>query len=145
LAYAALVQSAGSSGSDLGDALAWFCVQSLLDAAKSADMNEGSNRAQNAANEVVDGEHVHRLHLTLISALPSLPLKLLPRGLEEMKSFIVSEIDEERKKELVDAVLKETLERVGDQEKVIVMSWLLDNSDSFRGDRTGDTKFAPML
>ena len=60
-----------------------------------------------------------------------MPLRLLPRGLEELGKCIASEDDKGRREELVDEVLKEILERVGDREKVIVMKWWRDNCDSF--------------
>jgi len=67
----------------------------------------------------------------LVSSVPTIPLKLLPRGLEEIRKCIVGEGDKTRKGELADEVLKEILERVGDREKVIVMKWLQSNRDSF--------------
>lgn len=67
----------------------------------------------------------------LISSLPAIPLRVLPRGLEEIKKCIVDESDKDRREELASEVLKEILERVGDREKVIVMEWWQSNRDSF--------------
>ena len=67
----------------------------------------------------------------LVSSLPAIPLKLLPRGLEEIGRCIVGEDEKSRRGELADEVLKEILERVGDREKVIVMEWWQTNRDSF--------------
>jgi len=67
----------------------------------------------------------------LVSSLPAIPLRLLPRSLEEIKKCIASEDDKDKREELVGEVLKEILERVGDREKVIVMKWWQSNRDSF--------------
>jgi hypothetical protein len=67
----------------------------------------------------------------LVSSLPAIPLRLLPRGLEEIRKCIVDESDKGRRGELVDEALKEILERVGDGEKGIVMEWWRSNRDSF--------------
>lgn len=146
LAYAALVRSAGSSGSRKGDALAWYCVQSLLDA---VDGNEHKSRGKKPSRALKDEnpeDRVHRLQLTLISAISSMPLKLLPQVLEHLKTFIVLENDKDKREELVDASLKEILEKVGDQEKVVVMRWFMDNQEEFgSAPRTAETEVAPRL
>ena len=67
----------------------------------------------------------------LVSSLPTIPLKLLSRGLEEIGKCIVGEDEKGRREELVGEVLKEILERVGDREKVIVMKWWQSSRDSF--------------
>ena len=67
----------------------------------------------------------------LVSSLPAMPLRLLPRGLEEIRKCIVDENDKSRRGELVDETLKEVLERVGDEEKGIVMEWWRSNRGSF--------------
>jgi hypothetical protein len=102
--------------------LAWFCIQTLLDAVESTGPTIGEPKQR---------ERVHKLHLTLVSTLESLPIKLLPRVLEQVKSAILSQGDKEKKEELVRAVLKEILEKVGDGGKVIVMKWWMDNKDNF--------------
>lgn len=60
-----------------------------------------------------------------------MPLKLLPKGLEEIRRCIFDESEKDRREELAGEVLKEILERVGDKEKVIVMKWWQSNRDSF--------------
>jgi hypothetical protein len=67
----------------------------------------------------------------LVSSLPAMPLRLLPKGLEEIRKCIVYGNDQSRKEELAGEVLKEILERVGDKEKVIVMEWWQNNRDLF--------------
>jgi hypothetical protein len=128
IAFAALVRSARSSGTAEGDALASFCVQSLLDVLSTL-----SPHATSGSNAPVQGdaERAHRLRLMLVSSLPTIPLKVLPRGLEEIRKCIVGEGEKGRRGELVGEVLKEILERVGDTEKVIVMKWWQSNRDSF--------------
>jgi len=121
LAYAALVRSAGSRGSQLGDALAWFCIQSLLGAINSIPI----------AGAGKQGERVYKLQLALVSTLASLPIKLLPQVLEEVRGCILSQDNISKKEELAQAVLKEILEKVGDREKVLVMKWWMDNKDTF--------------
>jgi hypothetical protein len=67
----------------------------------------------------------------LISSLPVMSLRLLPRGLEEIRKCIADENDKERREELAGEVLKEIIERVGDKEKEIVMEWWQNDRDSF--------------
>jgi len=144
LAFSALVKSAsaGATGNqnaesllDENDTLAWYCIESILDAVhRQSPANDQSN------------ERLHRLHLTLISAIPSLPLKLLPRALEEIKSIITRcNHDSERQSssssvvmswtnkqnELVDALFDEILGKVGDREKEYVMQWWHDHRREF--------------
>lgn len=108
--------------------MAWFCIQSLLDVLSTLSLHTTSG-----SNSTVQGdaEREHRLRLMLVSSLPAIPLRLLPRSLEEIKKCIASEDDKDKREELVGEVLKEILERVGDREKVIVMKWWQSNRDSF--------------
>ena len=124
----ALVRSAGSSRTAEGDTLAWFCIQSLLDVLSVLLPHTPSGPNPSAQG---DAERARSLRLMLVSSLPTIPLRLLPRGLEEIKKCIASEDDKGRREELVGEVLKEILERVGDREKVIVMKWWQNNLDSF--------------
>jgi len=128
IAFTTLVRSAGSCGTAEGDTLAWFCIQSLLGVLSSI-----SPQATSGPNFSVQGdaERAHRLRLMLVSSLPSIPLKLLPRSLEEIGKCIVGENEKGRRGELVGEVLKEILEGVGDREKVIVMKWWQSNRESF--------------
>lgn len=113
LAYAALVRSAGAgtSTSDSIDALALsqYCIDALLAAITSSTK--------------VDKERTHRLHQTLISTLPSLPLALLPEVLDSIKNIILGLEDAGERKELTEDLFAEILERVGDREKEFVMHW----------------------
>ncbi|KAG1733052.1 uncharacterized protein EDB91DRAFT_1150240 [Suillus paluster] len=106
LAFAALVRSAASAA-DLS--LAWFCIDCLLTAVASTSEH--------------DGEREHRLHLTLISCVPSVPLALLPRLLDPIRSVIEAAHEEQRKTELIDALFAEIKERVGDREKGYMVRW----------------------
>lgn len=128
IAFAALVRSAGSGGTAGGDTLAWFCIQSLLDVLSTLSPHAIPGSSSTAQG---DAERVHRLRLMLVSTLPTIPLKLLPRGLEEIRKCIVGESEKGKRGELADEVLKEILERVGDREKVIVMKWWQLNCNSF--------------
>ncbi|KAJ6512070.1 hypothetical protein C8R47DRAFT_1291837 [Mycena vitilis] len=134
LAFASLVRSASASAhrpnsvgdlADDGYTLAWYCVDALLEAIH--ELSEDPSAAP---------ERLHRLHLTLISVVPSLPLKLLPRVLEEIRSVLTTrggaQSDSgDKVKVLVDAAFVEISERVGDREKELVMRWWYDNRGSF--------------
>ncbi|KAJ8583880.1 hypothetical protein M405DRAFT_747952 [Rhizopogon salebrosus TDB-379] len=106
LAFAALVRSAASIA-DLS--LAWFCIDWILAAISST-----SDR---------DDERKHRLHLTLISCVPAVPLALLPRLLDPIRSAIDTAHEDQKRKELIDALFAEIKERVGDREKEYMVRW----------------------
>ncbi|KAG1822504.1 uncharacterized protein BJ212DRAFT_1328449 [Suillus subaureus] len=106
LAFAALVRSAASAA-DLS--LAWFCIDCLLAAVASVSKH--------------DNERKHRLHLTLISCVPSVPLALLPRLLDPIRSFMDAAQDEKKRQELIDALFAEIKVRVGDREKEYIIRW----------------------
>lgn len=106
LAFAALVRSAAST-TDLS--LAWFCIDCILTAIPSA-----SER---------DNERKHRLYLTLISCVPSVPLTLLPRLLDPIRSAIDTTEEEPKRKEMINALFTEIKERVGDREKEYMVRW----------------------
>ena len=108
--------------------MAWFCIQSLLDFVSTLSSHATSGSDSSAQ---VDAERVHRLRLMLVSSLPTIPLKLLPRSLEGIRKCIVGEGEKSRREELASEILKEILERVGDREKVIIMKWWQSNRDSF--------------
>ncbi|KAG6853946.1 hypothetical protein C0991_012270 [Blastosporella zonata] len=125
LAYAALVRCASTSGTN-GEApqLAWYCISLILDMIRGLS-SEGAQE-----------ERLHRLNLTLISTVSSLPLPFMIRALEEIRSIItirqqsdngvepVEDVEKERRrKELVDSLFAEILEKVGDQEKEAAMRW----------------------
>lgn len=65
--------------------------------------------------------------------VPSLPLKLLPRVLEEIRTILTTRggAPSGSVKVLVDATFVEISERVGDREKELVMCWWYDNRISF--------------
>jgi hypothetical protein len=70
----------------------------------------------------------HRLHLSLISTVSSLPLALLPSALAEIRDVVKKHDGEgedhrRKKKELTDALFREILEKVGDREKEFVIRW----------------------
>ncbi|KAA1479310.1 hypothetical protein DENSPDRAFT_789064 [Dentipellis sp. KUC8613] len=113
-AYAALISFANPSL-----ALAQLCLQVLLD--KILVVFTGSRSTA----------HTHRLHLTLISSLPSLPLPLLPSALDAVAEIIQqypgkAEVKGSRS-ELIQSVFKIILEQVGDREKEYAMGWWADH------------------
>ncbi|KAG5644888.1 hypothetical protein DXG03_007440 [Asterophora parasitica] len=139
LAYAALVRSA-SSNSDQEDArqLGWYCISVILDTIRELSQQEPGSPGD-------DPERLHRLLLTLISTVPSHPLPLMIRTLEEIQIFITTRPQSDsgvavvgdgveigrRRKELVDALFAEILERVGDREKEAAMRWWYTHRRSF--------------
>ena len=150
LAYSALVRSACVSAyefdglSDETYALAWYCVQLILDKLRdltspAAHDVKGKGKAREDDVEVEDRsvERVHRLRLVLISMVSSLPLLLMSRVLEEIRIMLLTttsdapqpaDSDEEnaagpRRKELVEALFAEFLEGVGDREKEAAIRW----------------------
>lgn len=154
MAYSALVRCASASGLNVDAVpeetlvLAWYCIQLLLDAiaSKSSMAEKGKQRME------MDKERLNRLHLTLISTIPSLPLVLMLRVLEEIKIIITSlpplpspsqpssilapslspstqlvrgTITE--RNELIKALFDELIERVGYREKSAAMQWWYQN------------------
>ncbi|KAG6889886.1 hypothetical protein C0995_013861 [Termitomyces sp. Mi166 len=140
LAYSALVRSASTSGS-IAEAhqLGWYCITLILDVIRDLSL-EGTQ-----GNDLDTGsrQRLHRLHLTLISTVSSLPLPLMIRVLEEIRSIITkprqseSGVErlkdgvEERRKELVDTLFVEILEKVGEQEKEAAMRWWYAHRQAF--------------
>ena len=105
LAFAVLVKSASLTRDP---ALAWLCISSTLATCKEL---------------LQDIDRRHRLHLALISGLPSLPLALLPQALSAVKDVIDGTPNDANRKELVEAVFQEIMENVGDAEKEYVVRW----------------------
>lgn len=105
LAFAILVKSASLTRDA---ALAWLCVNSILTACK--ELSQDVNRR-------------HRLHLALISSLPSLPLALLPQALSAVRDVIDGTPDDASRKELVEALFQEIMENIGDAEKEYAVHW----------------------
>lgn len=99
-----------------------------------------TERGTEINNNILNEAQLHRLHLTLISTVASLPLLLMIRALEEICSIItarnqsgggVSGVDDgeeaEKTKELIDALFTEIIEGVGDREKESAMRWWYAN------------------
>jgi len=136
LAYAALVRGACSNNGTApmhltGDNLAWYCIMVL-----TGTMRElSSSLCATSSDDERRRERLHRLHLTLISTVPSLSLKLMMRVLEEILVFLKGlpqtrtggddpdATEAKRKKELIEALFGELVEGVGDREKEAAMQW----------------------
>jgi hypothetical protein len=114
--------------------LALYCIDALLDTIHALSALDRDGEAPAPADD-----RLHRLHLTLISTVPTLPLKLLPRVLEEIRStfkaYGSADSGSAKMKDLVDAIFVEISERVGDREKEFVMRWWYENRESFLGGR----------
>ncbi|KAG8214732.1 hypothetical protein J3R82DRAFT_9820 [Butyriboletus roseoflavus] len=105
LAFAVLVKSASLTRDP---ALAWLCISSIL--AMCKELRRDIDRRQ-------------RLHLALVSSMPSLPLALLPQALSAVKDVIDGTPNDASRKELVEALFQEIMENVGDAEKEYVVHW----------------------
>jgi hypothetical protein len=171
MAYAALVRYAGSSGLNIDDApeealsLAWYCIQLLLDTIhfeKHRDIKGKGKEDDISSEAAVFKERLYRLYLTLISAVPSLPLVLMFRALDEIKIIITSlpssssesisatptasasastrgtypvkmNLEGSTRGELVKALYDEILNRIGYREKGAMMRWWYDNRADLQG------------
>ncbi|KAF5382313.1 hypothetical protein D9757_008479 [Collybiopsis confluens] len=67
--------------------VAWYCIQELLDIIHAFDFNPKSDMYEES--ERGERERHHRLHLVLISCVSTLPLALLGRVLDEIRSIII--------------------------------------------------------
>ncbi|EIN12584.1 hypothetical protein PUNSTDRAFT_60653 [Punctularia strigosozonata HHB-11173 SS5] len=130
LAYAALVKGAGASPTK-GDILAQYCVDQLLEKIHSlpASSPSGSQGQQQTS---------HRLHLTLVATVSSLPYSLLGGVLESIGSIIapLPNVDG-TKAELIEALYNQLLE-VGDREKALAMAWWHSNRRRLYDDRASE-------
>ncbi|OCH85759.1 hypothetical protein OBBRIDRAFT_762524 [Obba rivulosa] len=147
LAYAALVRSAGtlggiaSSAGSKGETMACFCIDTLLkaiDSVENAALTQPSSSSTPPSPAQIS-EHAHRLHLALIATIPSLPLLLLPRVLDEVRVIAerypppAADASDEPRAELVDALFKELSENIGDEAKPLAMRWWYDNRRALAG------------
>jgi hypothetical protein len=140
LAYSALVRSACVSAyafdgpPDETYSLAWYCVQLVLDKLRDLTSPAHDVKGKGKARDDVEDrsvERVHRLHLVLISMVSSLPLSLMSRVLEEIRTILSAQPDSDevteesagRRRELVEALFSEFLEGVGDREKEAAIRW----------------------
>ena len=147
-------------------ALAWYCIETLIDAIRElsnntlADSGKTGNKGKDAHTMIPPAteSHLHRLHLTLVATVPSLPLPLMLPVLDRIRDIVLEKdlsslphvehhvrsdigasskgrgnIPPERKAELVDALFREILERVGDMEKEAAMRWWYVNLEELRG------------
>ncbi|KAF5360391.1 hypothetical protein D9756_004582 [Leucocoprinus leucothites] len=157
MAFAAVVRCAAASGLNVdttpeGLSLSWYCIQLFLDSIHS-DKNNGDKGKENEVNGTIEGDmtegRLHRLRLALISAVPSLPLVLMLRALQEIKAIITSipaskskppilskpesNSDEQRgeekgtRDELAKALFQEIMGQVGYREKSAAMHWWYEN------------------
>lgn len=145
LAYSALVRSASVSASEVASherpddsyTLAWYCVQLILDTIHELSPVPQDAKGKGKARADDDGqnaERLYRLHLVLISTISSLPLPLMLRALDQVRSLIteypqdnssgaVTPGGKGRKAKLVAALFSELLEKTGDREKEAAMRW----------------------
>ena len=126
-------------------ALAWYCIETLIDAMHELSNNTDSGKTRDEGNAPpATDSHLHRLHLTLIATVPSLPLPLMLHVLDRIRDIILEKdlpcagsdtgnAPRERKAELVDALFREILERVGDGEKEVAMGWWYANLEELKG------------
>ncbi|KAG6819776.1 hypothetical protein H0H93_008783 [Arthromyces matolae] len=155
LAYSVLVKSASISGSIAEpNSVGWYCITLILD--RIRDLNSKGTVLNGPVTNALD-QRLHRLHLTLISTVSSLPLTLMIRALEEIRSMIMKRrqsdsgvesvvVEEERRrqKELVDALFMEISEKVGDQEKEAAMRWWYANRHAFSSSESHEQVRTPV-
>ncbi|EJC97998.1 uncharacterized protein FOMMEDRAFT_149443 [Fomitiporia mediterranea MF3/22] len=99
-------------------ALAWLCIEQLLQALSLAAPNPDQHFA---------------LSLTLISLISSTHPAPLPRLLKEIQQLIDTsygddQTDGERRRVLIESVFEEVMEKVGDAEREVVMQWWFECS-----------------
>ena len=129
--------------------LAWYCVQLLVDTIRDlSPLSYASQKKPEADNNTMKADdRTHRLTLMLISTISSLPMTIMLRALDEIYIIIRasysysssrddrgvddgnkddggSQLERKgRKKELVEALFTEILEKIGDCEKEAAMKW----------------------
>ncbi|KAM6503399.1 hypothetical protein JOM56_000342 [Amanita muscaria] len=138
LAYSALVRSSAVSGgvnTQSSAALAWYCIDTLFEAFDDFESVKGKQKEmQNTSQD--SAAHLHRLHLTLIATVSSLPLSLMLPVLDKIADILregtARGVSQEQKEELRSALFKEILEKVG--EKQAAMRWWFDNLQSLEED-----------
>lgn len=110
-----------------GDALAWFCIEQLLEAIRHISPSSSLTSTES---------HLHRLHMVLMAAVSSVSLVLLPRVLEDIKAIIRTHAEDSSKScknELIQSLFKNISENVGDAEKEYVMRWWQENRHELGG------------
>lgn len=153
MAYSALVRCAGASGLNVDTVpeevlgLAWYCVQLLLDSIGGVEepFDSGKGKGKQTAHPLdsdgtaLDQGRLHRLRLTLISTVPSLPLVLMLQALEQIKTIIIStpppnthsssssSDTQKRRGELVKNLFDEIVGLGGNKEKSAAMKWWYEN------------------
>ncbi|KII86643.1 hypothetical protein PLICRDRAFT_55560 [Plicaturopsis crispa FD-325 SS-3] len=107
LAFSALVRACcPAPASASPPALASYCIDLLSTAARDAPP-----------------EQKHRLHLAAAACVSAVPLALLPRVLDEVRTAVKGEADVARRTELVRTLWGEVKDRVGDAEREYVVRW----------------------
>ena len=128
--------------------LAWYCVQLLVDTIRDiSPLFYTSLKKPEADNNTVKADdRTHRLTLMLISTISSLPMTIMLRTLDEIyiiiRAYSYSPSRDDRgvddsnkddggsqserkgiKKELLEALFTEILDKIGDCEKEAAMKW----------------------
>ncbi|KAL1745105.1 hypothetical protein HDZ31DRAFT_37121 [Schizophyllum fasciatum] len=139
-AYAMVMRCAGAHD----DALAMYCVQRLLDALHEDTIgaHEATHEAHHGTETIADSTpHKQRLRLTLASTVSCVPVSLLPRVLDKLKSLATEREEEqmdgadpftlEERVALRDAIFEEITERVGNTAKEYAVRWWYANRGVF--------------
>lgn len=107
---------------------AQVCIDLLVAAIQTVEPSSSSPPPK--SSEFDDQDQAHRLNLTLISTLPSLPLPVLTRTLGLIRDILLSlPAGSDARKELVEDLFAEILERVGDREKEFAMKWWYEHRE----------------
>ena len=106
-------------------ALAWLCIEQLLHALSSSSSSPQTHQA---------------LSLTLISIIPNVSLQLLPRVLQEVERVVDNEKEPRKRRVLIESVFEEILERVGDAEREVAMTWWFEVVKKWEVEGVGDER-----
>lgn len=143
--------------SDETYALAWYCVQLIIDTIHDilSVPQDSKGKGKARPDNEKDAERLYRLHLTLISTISSLPLSLMLRALDQTRLLItgyphddsgaVMPGEKDRKAELVNALFTQLLEETGDREKEAAMQWWYKYRPTLIAESTeGGNRGAPL-
>ncbi|KZW03259.1 hypothetical protein EXIGLDRAFT_828622 [Exidia glandulosa HHB12029] len=113
-------------------ALALLFVETVLDSGLPSASSSSEPSSSSSPTMSPPSATTLRRGLMLASLLPALPVRLLPRVLEELRATAASSaLGREQARELGNAVYEEISERAGDAARGILVPWWMQNADLF--------------